>query len=326
MVTLTRCDDPAAWCAARDAMRTGALEQSWTYGEAVAAASRGKVRPERWLIGDGDRAIGLAQSFVRRIGPLGRFIRLVRGPLFVPGLVPDRRLAALTAIRLAYPWRQRCLLWWLPELNGGSESEAVMAGLGLRQMVTGYSSIRLDLSPPLERLRSNLDGKWRNALKSAEKSPMLLDVASCKEGSWNADAFAALLAEHDDHRIERGFRGPDGAFYAAFAAAAGAKTPGDDALLIWAHAGKHLGKVRPIAGILVLRHGRAATYAMGWSNAAGRLVNAHYRLLWRAIAELKARGVTQFDLGGVDTERGASVARFKLGLNGEIFTLAGSFV
>ena len=96
-------------------------------------------------------------------------------------------------------------------------------------------------------------------------------------------------------------------------------------MLLWAHAGPHLGKVRPIAGILILRHGRGATYAMGWSNAAGRLVNAHYRLLWRAIAELKQRGVTQLDLGGVDTERGAGVARFKLGLNGEVFTLAGSF-
>ena len=130
------------------------------------------------------------------------------------------------------------------------------------------------------------------------------------EGSWNPDAFAALLAEHDEHRIERGFRGPDGRFYAAVAAAAGARGMadcGEDALLM-------------------LRHGPGATYAMGWSNAAGRLVNAHYRLLWRAIAELKTRGVVLLDLGGVDTEHGAGVARFKLGLNGEVFTLAGSFL
>ena len=328
-VSLIGCDDPTAWREAHDRMRTNVLEQAWSYGGAVAAASRGKVQAERWLINDGSRSIGLVQVFVRRVRPLGRFVRLVRGPLFIPGLPQEARLAALAAIRSTYPWRNRCLLWWLPELNGGSDSEAVMARLGLRQMMTGYSSIRLDLSLPPERLRANLDGKWRNALKTAEKSPMLVEVASRAEGNWNADAFAALLAEHDEHRIERGFRGPDGRFYAAFTDAAGAPgmtESGEDAILIWAHAGTHRGQVRPIAGILLLRHGRGATYAMGWSNAAGRLVNAHYRLLWRAIAELKARGVAQLDLGGVDTEHGAGVARFKLGLNGEVFTLAGSFV
>ncbi len=328
-IALVRCDDPVAWHDAHQRMRVNVLEQAWAYGEAVAAASRGRVRPERWLIEDGGRAIGLLQAFVRRVSPLGRFVRVVRGPLFVPALSQEARRAALAAIRGTYPWRRRCLLWWLPELNGGSESEAAMAALGLQKMMTGYSSIRLDLAPPPERLRGNLDGKWRNALKTAEKSPMLVEVASRAEGSWNAEAFAALLAEHDEHRIERGFRGPDSRFYAAFAEAAalpGLAESGEDALLVWAHAGTHRGQVRPIAGILMLRHGRGATYAMGWSNAAGRLVNAHYRLLWRAIAELKARGVTQLDLGGVDTEHGAGVARFKLGLNGEVFTLAGSFL
>jgi hypothetical protein len=324
---LDPCSDPAAWADTHRAMRFGVLEQSWTYGDAVAAASHGRVRPERWLIRDAaGEAVGMAQVFSRRLPLFGaRFLRLVRGPLFRPGIERPRRDAALALIRAAYPWRQRCLLWWLPELNGGTESEAAMERLGLRQMVTGYSSIRLDLTPPPERLRAQLDGKWRNALKQAEKAPMLIELASRIEGSWNDAVFGALMAEHDEHRIDRRFLGPDAAFYQAFAAAAGA-APEEDALLIWAHAGNHQGKPRPLAGILVLRHGRAATYAMGWSNQAGRLVKAHYRLLWRAVAELKQRGVAQFDLGGVDTERGAGVARFKLGLGGEVFTLAGSFV
>lgn len=308
-------------------MRRSVLEQGWCYGAAVAAASKAKVWPERWLIRQDDRTIGMAQVFVRRIGVLGRFARLVRGPLFIPGLPREARDAALGLIRAQYPWRQRYLLWWLPELNGGSESEDALAQLGLRPMVTGYSSIRFDLTPPLDKLRRQLDGKWRNMLKTAEKSVLLLEVASVRDGSWHADAFAALMAEHDDHRLESRFLGPDAAFYAAFAdAAAQTATPDEDAILLWAHAGTHLGKVRPIAGILVLCHSSGATYAMGWSNEAGRLVRAHYRLLWRAVAELQQRGITDFDLGGVDTERGAGVARFKLGLGGEVFTLAGSYL
>jgi hypothetical protein len=328
---LDSCTLPADWAAAQAAVRLGVLEQSWCYGAATAAASNGKVLPERWLLRSTDGSLaGLAQVFVRRIGPLGRFVRLVRGPLFIPGLSRAERDAGLALIRNAYPWCQRCLLWWLPELNGGAESEAAMAQLGMRPMVTGYSSIRYDLRPPPDRLRSQLDGKWRNTLKAAEKSALLMETASVAAGTWNPEAFAALLGEHARHRLEAGFLGPDAKFYAAFAEAveAGARcgAADEDALLVWAHAGNHLGRVRPIAGILVLRHGRAATYAMGWSNEAGRLVKAHYRLLWQAVLALREQGVTDFDLGGVDTQRGAGVARFKLGLNGAVFTLAGSYI
>jgi hypothetical protein len=325
---LEPCTTPADWAAAQNALRFSVLEQSWCYGAATAAVTRDKVQPERWLLRRDDSSIaGLVQAFIRRIPPLGRFVRIVRGPLFVPGLSRTDREAALALIRAQYPWRDRCLLWWLPELNGGAESEAVMAQLGLRPMMTGYSSIRCDLRPPPDKLRSQLDGKWRNTLKAAEKSALLMETASIAADSWNDEAFAALLSEHAQHRLEEGFGGPDARFYAAYAEAAKASRPdGEDALLFWAHAGTHQGRVRPLAGILVLRHGHAATYAMGWSNEAGRLVKAHYRLLWRAVLGLRDLGVTDFDLGGVDTQRGAGVARFKLGLNGSVFTLAGSYL
>ncbi|MBS4046743.1 MAG: peptidoglycan bridge formation glycyltransferase FemA/FemB family protein [Alphaproteobacteria bacterium] len=325
---LQPCTDPADWAATQTALRFSVLEQSWCYGAATAAVTQGKVQPDRWLLRKSDGSIaGLAQAFVRKVSPLGRFVRLVRGPLFVPGMARADREAALALIRNAYPWRERCLLWWLPELNGGAESEATMAQLGLRPMMTGYSSIRCDLRPPPDKLRSQLDGKWRNTLKAAEKSALLMETASIAAGTWNDEAFSALLGEHAQHRLEEGFGGPDARFYAAYAEAAKVIRPdGEDALLFWAHAGTHQGRVRPIAGILVLRHGHAATYAMGWSNEAGRLVKAHYRLLWQAVLSLRELGVTDFDLGGVDTQRGAGVARFKLGLNGAVFTLAGSYL
>ena len=332
MMQLQACTNPADWAGAQHALRFSVLEQSWCYGAATAAVTRGKVQPERWLLRRDDGSIaGLAQAFVRRISPLGRFVRIVRGPLFVPGVARAERDAALALLRAQYPWRERCLLWWLPELNGGAESEATMARLGMRPMMTGYSSIRCDLRPAPEKLRSQLDGKWRNTLKAAEKSALLMETASVAAGTWNDDAFAALLGEHAQHRLEEGFGGPDARFYSAYAEAAKTARPqgvptGEDALLFWAHAGTHQGRVRPIAGILVLRHGNAATYAMGWSNEAGRLVKAHYRLLWQAVLSLRDLGVTDFDLGGVNTQRGAGVARFKLGLNGAVFTLAGSYL
>lgn len=305
--------DRAAWSALLARVRRDTLEQSWAYGEAVAAVSR--TRPERWLLLDGNgETIGLAQAFRRRFAAFGSLVRIVRGPLFLPGIGRAARLAALGALRQQYRWRQEhTLLWWLPELPGGAESETLMRELGLEQMVTGWSSVRLDLTPAPAVLRGQLDGKWRNALKAAERSPLLLDE------SWDDTTFSTVMRAHDVQRIEKRFLGPDGAFYRAFAAAADPAL-GDSAHLFTAKIG-----TRPVAGMLLLRHGRGATYAAGWSSEPGRLVRAHHRLLWHGLLALKNLGVEHFDLGGANTEEGAGVARFKLGLNGEVFTLAGSF-
>jgi len=301
----------ADWADAMARVRYETLEQSWAYGAAAEAAG---LTVQRWRLLQGGAVIGLVQVFGRQTGPF-RLQRIVRGPLFAPGVAADTRRAALGQIAAAYPggpfWRRQ-FLWWLPELPGGSESEQLMAGLGLRQMVTGWSSVRIDLSPPPGQLRARLDGKWRNALKASEKAPIRVETA------WDDEAFAALMQAHDAQRIRKRFLGPDSRFYRAVAAADG---DGDSAHLFTARIAG-----RMAAGLLILRHGRGATYAAGWSGEAGRLVRAHHRLLWQAMLHLKAAGVTHFDLGGANTEEGAGVARFKLGLNGEVFTLAGSFL
>jgi lipid II:glycine glycyltransferase (peptidoglycan interpeptide bridge formation enzyme) len=77
--------------------------------------------------------------------------------------------------------------------------------------------------------------------------------------------------------------------------------------------------------MLFLVHGEAATYQIGWVGDAGRDLGAHNLLLWQAILKLRERGVRVLDLGGVDTARGAGLARFKIGTGGEVVTLAGVF-
>jgi lipid II:glycine glycyltransferase (peptidoglycan interpeptide bridge formation enzyme) len=41
---------------------------------------------------------------------------------------------------------------------------------------------------------------------------------------------------------------------------------------------------------------------------------------------LKAQGIRMLDLGGVDTARGAGIARFKIGSGGEVMMLAGTYL
>jgi lipid II:glycine glycyltransferase (peptidoglycan interpeptide bridge formation enzyme) len=78
--------------------------------------------------------------------------------------------------------------------------------------------------------------------------------------------------------------------------------------------------------MMFLLHGASATYHIGWTTEAGRDAYAHNLILWKAIEELKARGIQQLDLGSVNTIRSAGVARFKLRTGGSVLTLAGSYL
>ena len=78
--------------------------------------------------------------------------------------------------------------------------------------------------------------------------------------------------------------------------------------------------------MMFLLHGSAATYQVGWSNDTGRRLNAHNLVLWQAMQALQQRGVRQLDLGGVNTQRSAGIARFKLGTGGRVLRLAGTYL
>ena len=81
-----------------------------------------------------------------------------------------------------------------------------------------------------------------------------------------------------------------------------------------------------LAGVLLVRHGAAATYEVGHVTPRGRALCAKHLLLWQALLRLAEQGVRCLDLGGVDGERAPGLACFKLGLGGEIATLAGTFL
>ena len=98
-------------------------------------------------------------------------------------------------------------------------------------------------------------------------------------------------------------------------------TPGTDSLLILkAEAQREL-----VAGMLFLRHGRSATYHIGWSNAQGKRGGAHNLLMWQAMLRLKAAGVRWLDLGGIATDHGVGLARFKLGTGATVSRLCGTY-
>ncbi|MBI3452367.1 MAG: GNAT family N-acetyltransferase, partial [Rhodospirillales bacterium] len=278
----------------------------------VAAEATAGYRARRAVIRAGGRAIGLVQALERQVFGFFRIVEITRGPLWLPDAPDDTRQDGLRAIRQEFrPGLQRLPLW-MPEMTDDPAAHKALRALGLRQVVTGYSSAWLDLGPAAEERRAALDGKWRNALRRAEKSR--LTVRTTQGGR----ALDWLLAQHDTFRRARRFRASSGRFVHAFIAATRGKS---NVVIATAMLGSE-----PVAGALFLGHGRAATYYVGWSGPEGRRLFAQNLALWRGIEALREAGFAALDLGGIDTRRAAGVARFKLGLGCAPYTLAGTWL
>jgi hypothetical protein len=172
--------------------------------------------------------------------------------------------------------------------------------------------VLVDLSGSEEALRAALDGKWRNRLKAAEASALRVSRVGAKLRQYQF-----ILDREEGQRARKGYQALPAALVPAYQAASADR---DAVIALRADLGRAC-----VAAMLFLKHGRAATYHMGWADAEGRRLNAHNLLLFEGYRVLKTAGVDQLDLGGVDTEDGAGLARFKLGAGGVPHTPAGTF-
>jgi hypothetical protein len=257
------------------------LQQSWTYGQAVASLGAHVRRFE--IAAKGQR--GFAQVVTRRIGPVELSL-LHRGPVWEGAVAAGLARAALRGLART---TKGVLIASPPESPGG---------WGLVPLIAPRTEAILDLSPDLPSLRARLHGKWRNRLVRAETSG--LSVSSCRPGF---DDLHPLIAHEAEQRQTRRYGGPPPAFLRAWTEAAP-----DQALLVQA-----TDRMGPVAAMLFLTHGRAATYQLGWTSERGRRASAHNALLWSAVTQLHASGIATLNLGAIDTARTPGLARFKLG-------------
>lgn len=260
-----------------------------------AAACRALGHRVRWMrLGPAHAAMASALVLSRRWPGLGRAALVSRGPVWSPGLPDAARRAALRALidRLR---RDHAAVIVTPDPVGGADS---LGDGDLLAMVSPVTLATLDLGGDTAARRGRLHGKWRNALIRAEAVRLRVTATALPP-----DPDHWLLRAEAAQARARGYRRLPVAFATAWAALNPA-----DTLLMAAH-----DVSGPVAGMLFLRHGRTASYHIGWTGARGRQVRAHNRLMWEGIERLAAVGVTRLDLDGVDTEGAPGLARFKLG-------------
>jgi hypothetical protein len=291
------------------AQHGGSLQQSWAYGAAMQAMG---ITVHRAAVRDGGKLVAVAQFVARRLALYIGLASCARGPVWHHALDGPARARLQRTFKQEVPTQ-----WWRATLlSPAVAAQDLLPGemQGLQRVMTGYSTVMLDLRLNLADLRQALDGKWRNRLVKSEAFSMQVRVDT------DGQVCRQLLERERWQRAKRNFFGLPTAFVDAYLQGhehasqgflvAHASTPGTDA---------------PMAAMLFLRHGRTASYYIGWADEEGRKSNAHNRLLWEALARMKVMGITDLDLGGINTHDLPGISRFKLGTGGRVLTLAGTY-
>lgn len=303
----------AAWEARFKRIRRSSLLQHVPYAFADRAVNQMGARHGLIRV-DGTEA-GLVQ-----LGEVGLFrralhvVHLDRGPLWFDGFATEANAAAFFGVLAReFPRRFARKRRILPELADSEGNRRMLAGAGFErnEAYQGYETIWVDLTPDAERLRARLDGNWRRFLAKSERTA--LTVAE----DWTGATRAAFLATYAADRAAKSYSGPSERLVNALLAG---MVPRREAVIVSANDGD-----RTVAAMLILLHGSSATYLVGWNLPEGRKLWAHHRLFWHALLMLKDRGLTDFDLGGVNDESAQGIKRFKDGLGGEFVKLVGLY-
>jgi lipid II:glycine glycyltransferase (peptidoglycan interpeptide bridge formation enzyme) len=281
--------------------------QAWMYGEGK--SSQGWAI-ERLAFESSEGTAAICQVLVRRVAGIPVAARINRGPLFMERAPPSElQRAAFRALRQRWRFGRRGLLLIAPALPFSEASAGLLRDAGfLQRRAGGWGSSVIDLQPPLEAIRAALSSKWRNHLNGSLKSGIEVRVRR------DPPAFEWMLARHAGNMSAKGFVGPPVKFVRTMIGAS------PDGFTVF----QALIDNEPVCGILVARFGGHAEEFLSWTSDAGRRSNAHHRLLWQAITEMKEAGCGALDLGGYTTSE--KYGAYKRGMKGREYRLSGEWL
>jgi hypothetical protein len=245
---------------------------------------------------------GTAQVFSRRVWPFRRnFQMMSRGPFWSQPPSERQHFEAICHLRDLN----------VRVINAEDTDPALLTAAGYRQIMTPASVAVMDLRHGPDVRRALMSIKWRNALRKAESAELRI---AARPYQHNSDKW--LLDEDEKQQAARGYRALPGAVTQAYSV-----MNRGQAIIVTAS------KVAvPIAAMIFLRHGTAATYHIGWTSLAGRACNAHNLCLATAMDALETLGTEVLDLGPIDTDTSPGIARFKLGAGAHVKTLGGTWL
>ncbi|MFU1476674.1 GNAT family N-acetyltransferase [Roseovarius sp. C7] len=268
------------------------MQQHWLYGRALSAMGRsvGQIS----FGNDAAAPLGHAQWVERRFGPL-RLRWLGRGPVWAKSVPTQYRRDTVASQIAASP----PLTGWL---ISPAHPDDLPRSSAIRLTAPG-ADYALALSDKPDDMLAAMHGKWRNRLRRAQRDDLPLH-----HRAFDPLRDKPLLELENLQRTARGYTALPAAFTLGWARAA----PRTARLFLAGDPSD------PLAFMLVLRHGTAASYHLGWSGPRGRQLSAHNLLLWSAMTHLAATGTTTLSLGPTSPRHPAGLHRFKTGTGAQI--------
>ena len=290
---------------AEHAAHSAVMQQHWVYGASMRLPGMRTHRAEVLLEG---QSVALAQFVCRRYAGILGVALCTRGPIWLADVADTERARIHRALKQSLPLAWPRIVLFSPDLTDPQHPSMA----SLTRVLTGYSTVMLDLKQPLSELRARLHPYWRNRLSAAERSGLKLE-----ELRHDSPELPRVLTEENRQRQRKRFYALPLGFIEHYMEEGGTSS----ALILQA-----TWQARPVAAMLFLIHGNSATYQLGWTNPQGRALNAHNLILWGAIERLQQCGIVKLDLGGVNTHDLPGISRFKINTGGQIITYAGGYV
>lgn len=172
-----------------------------------------------------------------------------------------------------------------------------------------------DLTQTEDEMLDRLHHKHRYNINLAQRHGVTVEESDDAEIFWK---LLKQTAEHDDFRTHNmlyykkllNFFTPT-----SFGGASGLRTK----LFLAMQGG------RPVAGVIMMEHGRTVTYLHGAMDREHRAVMAPHLVHWTLMKQYKQQGYAWYDFWGIDSEKWPGVTRFKLGFGARTIEYPGSF-
>ncbi len=301
------------WQLRFDKITRSNILQSYTYAQAICKTNK---QHARWglVVIDGQEA-GLVQIIEASIlWNLLHGVVLDRGPLWFDGFGGAAHIKIFfEEFNKCFPQRFGRKRRIIPEIEDGATAQAILKQAGLERVEAelGYQTLWWDFTSDDEVARGDLKRKWRGKVSKAERSGLIIEWDD--KGAF----YPWLRAVYAQDKKKRGYGGASPQLLDNLAAFSTPENP----MII----GKASLNKEDIAVVMFLKHGRSATYQVGWSSEEGRNNNAHHLLLWQARTMLQGYGIQELDLGGINDDTAAGIKIFKEGTGATISKLVGHY-
>ena len=299
--------DNHEWCRIIDQFSDANIYQTWSYDKVRC----GEENISHLVLRSPDKIIAAAQARIVRIPVIGTGAAYVRwGPLWQPRNQPlDPAIVRLVirALRNEYVCRRGLSLRIFPVLF--DDNSDLFMGM-LRS--EGYTrspekdrsrTILLDISPPVEELRKNMDQKWRNCLNKAERNE--LEIIEGADDCFFAD-FIDLYRD-----LLRRKRFPEPNDINEFRIIQQELSIKHKMHIIMCRSGGSSS-----AGGIFSAIGDVGVYLFGATNKYGMENKGSYLVQWKAVQWMKYIGCRFYNLNGINPITNPGTYHFKAGVSG----------